>query len=392
MGGERAMRIGIDARFLTHPQEGGFKTYTENIVHGIAALDRRNEYVLFTDRETDETAAFVGNVEVRAIGGPAIVREQALLPLAMWNSGIDVAHFPCNTAPIWKPTRMLLTIHDLIPLMNPPRRKSAKQRLMAAYWANVIPAAAKRADHIITISETSKNDIRKILGVPEEKITIIPNGSHPDFRPIRDEEYLDEMREKYQLPNDYVLGFASSDPRKNVGTLIKSIGILRSKGVDSELVLVACSSEAWESVKELAKNGDVEPRLVQCPPRKDLAAIYSMANALAFPSLYEGFGLPVIEAMACGTPVVTSNVSSLPEVAGDAALLVDPMDAGAIADALSKVITDSYWREEMVEKGFARASSFSWQRTVEQTIAVYEKVFAEALTKAKPQPEGGGTK
>jgi glycosyltransferase involved in cell wall biosynthesis len=384
------MRIGIDARSLTHTQEGGFKTYTENLVHGIAATDWHNEYVLYTEKRADEMVAYRPNISVVPVGGQAVVREQMLLPAAMSKHNLDVAHFPCNTGPVIKPCRMVLTIHDMIPLMpGHELRRGVRQRILAAYWRATMPAAARRADHIITTSEASKEDIVRMIGIPAEKISVIPTGLHHDIRPSRDQERMSRVREKYQLPEQYVLGFASSDPRKNVDVMLQAAKLLTLRKPDVSLTLIACSRRAWRSVQEVAAKYGLQPCIVDCPPRKDLVDIYTMAGALAFPSLYEGFGLPVIEAMACGTPVAASDASSLPEVAGDAAILVDPKDPFALADALTQVLSDADLRAQLVSRGLARAAEFTWQRTIEKTIAVYEKLCPEGLCDASPQAMGG---
>jgi glycosyltransferase involved in cell wall biosynthesis len=275
-------------------------------------------------------------------------------------------------------------------LTHRDRKSGIKQKMMSAYWRSVIPAVARKADHIITISERSKRDICSILKIPDERITIIPNGVHPDFRPVRDVTRLRRVRDRYQLPDRYVMGFASADPRKNAAATVEAMKHVRFKLQDVDLVLVGCAPQAWKSLNDAADG--VRPQFVYCPPRKDLAAIYTMADALVFPSLYEGFGLPVIESMACGTPVVASRTSSIPEVAGNAALLVDPTSPEEIAAALLKVLTDRYWRAELTERGNERAALYSWQRAAEATIGVYQKVWNESLSAARPQTERGGAK
>lgn len=397
MGGDLEMRIGIDARFLTHPQNGGFKTYTENLVQGLSALDRENDYILYTDRPGAEEAWTSDNFRVNAVGGPAPVREQVLLPVVMLRDRLDLAHFPCNTGPVVKPCRTVLTVHDLIPCMpclNRGREMSLKQRTLFGYWGRVMPIAARRAERVITISQSSKSDIRRMLNVPDRKISIVPTGLHADFHPVTDNEEIERVRLRYRLPHRFILGFVSSDARKNSRRLLGAVGKVAARLKDIGLVMICASPEARRMVEDFARDQDFRSSLLSVlegVPRRDLVALYSMAETLVFPSLYEGLGLPVIEAMACGLPVVTSDVSSLPEVAGNAALLVDPTDVDAIAGASCRVITDQVLRERLVKKGAERAAEFNWRRTVQETIAVYANVFAGAKSSTMVETAGGRT-
>ncbi|MEN6371579.1 MAG: glycosyltransferase family 1 protein [Armatimonadota bacterium] len=378
MGGGRKMKIGIDTRYLSHPQDGGFKTYTQNIVHGLAELDHENEYILYTDRPGVESH---DNFRVKIVSGPAPVREQVLLPLAMARDKVDIAHFPCNTGPFVPYCPMVLTIHDLIPLLQreKDRRMPRKMRMFNSYWRKVMPRAARRASRIITISEASKSDIQRMLNIPEEKISVVPTGLNPDFHPITDSALLERVRETHGLPERFILGLVSSDPRKNCLGIVGAAGLASSELDRIGIVLICASPEARAMAVDIAcRHQSHLPRMVLLDPvsRQDLTAIYTLADVLVFPSFYEGFGLPVIEAMACGTPVVTSNVSSMPEVAGDAAVLVDPNDTEAISRGLLELLNDKKLREKMIRRGRERAAEFSWKRTANETVAVYESLIS----------------
>jgi len=390
------MRVGIDARFLTHPQEGGFKTYTQNLVRGLASLDQRNEYILYTDRRADVGLDLQANFSVKPVGGPAPLREQVLLPLAMSRDRLDAAHFLCNTAPLLSPRPLVLTVHDVIPLMLRPKsreRIGVKSRALARYWRSIMPRAARRADRIISVSESSKRDIIRLFGVSEERVVVAPPGVHPDFRPVHDPERMRRVRDAYGLPDRFIMGFLSCDPRKNARGLLDAAALAAQRIPDLGVVLICASARARSAALDLSSDRRMRLsrlRLLDPVPRSDLAAIYSLAQALVFPSFYEGFGLPVVEAMACGTPVVTSSTSSLPEVAGDAALLVDPEDHAAIAHAILRLVTDAALRIELAGRGLERASAFGQDRTVRETVAVYENLgrAARAAAQAPASPAG----
>jgi glycosyltransferase involved in cell wall biosynthesis len=377
------MKIGIDARFLTHPQEGGFKSYSENLIRGLCELDTRNEYILYVDREPDHLSLPAGqNVRVKRLGnGNAIIREQILLPKALESDSIDVAHLLCNTAPIILHTKSVLTIHDIIPCKFKAARRSLKDKLLQAYWRNIIPLAAKRVNHIITVSQASKAEICTTFRVPSKKVTVIPTGFHPAFRPLTIGREAGRLCTRLGLMGRFVMGFASSDPRKNVSVFLSAMARVRRAVPDCKAVIV-CSSEAVEDEVRMLARGALEDSaftLLCGLSREELVILYNLADVLLFPSLYEGFGLPVVEAMACGTCVVTSNASSLPEVAGDAGILINPHDTAEAADAVINLLTNPGLRKENSHKGIERSQNFQWQRVVQSTIGVYESIASGQL-------------
>jgi glycosyltransferase involved in cell wall biosynthesis len=241
-------------------------------------------------------------------------------------------------------------------------------------------AAARRSDRILTVSEASKRDILEYFNVPPEKITVIPNAIDERFLHEPTDEALRLVAERYQLEGDFVLYVGNIKPHKNVERLVDAFHLARQAGFD-ELRLVVIGDELSKnaSLRRAVHRYNLHKhvRFLGFLPDETLSAVYRLASVFVFPSLYEGFGLPPLEAMACGTPVITSNVSSLPEVTGDAALLVDPTDASAIAAAITRVLSEPGLREDLRARGLARARQFSWERSVKEIRDIYQQVAAE---------------
>jgi glycosyltransferase involved in cell wall biosynthesis len=289
-------------------------------------------------------------------------------------SRLNLIHDPTGTAPLsLAKAGRLTTIHDMVPFIY-PRTSTILDWLVYRVWQ---PQMACRLDGIITVSQQSKKDILFYLEVKPERIMVIPEAANPKFQPLAQEYFLPALK-RYGIETPYILYVGSLEPRKNLLRLLEGYSQLRSWSDKWSLVIVGArnfwkSSPVVKEVKELGLKSYV--RFTGYVPDEDLPAIYSGADLFVFPSIYEGFGLPVLEAMACGIPVVTSNTSSLPEVAGDAALLVDPYSVDEIAAAMRRVLCDPDVAAELCAKGLQRAKQFSWERTARETIAVYEKVL-----------------
>jgi glycosyltransferase involved in cell wall biosynthesis len=290
-------------------------------------------------------------------------------------AGAAVLHLPAGIGPIRHGLPRVLTIHDLTVLRFP----QLFRRWFRAYARVVLPRAARAADAIITVSHTTKADVVDGLAIPEELVTVVPNGIDPTFAMLAPEsERAREVRRRYALPPSFVLTVGSVEPRKNLPRLLDAIHRVRARPDTADVVLVHAGPEGWlahdipRTIQALGLADAV--RFLGYIPREDLAALYGLARVFAYPSLYEGFGLPVVEAMACSCPVVTSNISSLPEVARDAAVLVDPGSADEIACAIAELWTDEVRHRALASRGRARASCFTWERTARETAAVYESV------------------
>lgn len=371
------MRIAIDLRRIRNP---GIGHYMLHLVGHLAQEDEENNYILiFGPEDRSKFApAFVhlnGNFRQITDSSPYYsFREQFSLPLLLQRERVDLFHSPHFLLPLFQPCPAVATIHDVIYLVFPEDLPSLKARW---YYRGVIFAGARIAGRIITDSNFSKEEIVKHLRVPEEKIEVIPLAAAPAFRPIPNPAALEAIKRKYHIAGDYILYVGIWRHRKNLLRLIKAFHMVRVQGkLDCKLVMAGPPDERYSEIPRLAQELGLEKEVIFTGyvPDEDLPLLYNAAKAFAFPSLYEGFGLPLLEAMACGTPVLTSRTSSLPEVAGEAALFVDPYSVEEIAAGLHCLLTDEARRAELQRLGLAQAARFNWQETAHRTLAVYKQV------------------
>jgi glycosyltransferase involved in cell wall biosynthesis len=392
------MRIGIDARFLTHPQRGGFKTYTENLINALSRVDEENLYVIYLDRPpTEITLPSKENFEYRIVEGilPLIgvpIREQIMLRRFIAKDRLDVIHFLCNTAPVGIGEKLVVTLHDTIQVTSPLKSifnrdtSELKQNLITLYSKWAIILAARNARKIITVSDYEKYQIVKDLKIDPERISVTHLAPNPIFSqasPDNRNLWLTEMRARFNLSDRYLLGIGY-EPRKNIDQLISVYSQIAADQPDLGLVIVASRPEKKQYFKQMAEGLNLSGRvtILDALPPRDLMVLFNLADLFVFPSERESFGLPVLEAMACGTPVVAANNSSIPEVVEKAALLIDAKDAPKMAETISCVLTDESIRDDLIAKGLKRAAAFSWNKCALQTIEVYkEVVLARTLTR-----------
>jgi glycosyltransferase involved in cell wall biosynthesis len=300
---------------------------------------------------------------------------QTLLPLKLARERIDICHFTNSVATLLSPCPTVVTIHDMTLWLFPQHHY--RRRLLA--MRPFIPLAARRAAAVIAVSHATKADIVRILGVAADKVHVIHEAPAAWFRPIEDPTALETVRRRYGLPERIVLYVGTIEPRKNLVRLLQAFARLRHSGV-IEHTLVLAGQPGWKhepvtmAVEQLGLSQAV--RFLGYVPTDDLVALYNLANALVFPSLYEGFGLPVMEAMACGTPVLTSANSSLAEISDCAAELVDPASVESIADGLRRILTDPARRADLRARGLSRAAQFTWTDAAQRTRAVYAEALA----------------
>ncbi len=367
------MRIAIDARKL---RDFGIGTYLRNILIELSRLDRDTEYVVLCRPDDLESGDILGRNfrMVPETAEPYSVAEQFRIPLALARERVQLVHEPHYVLPPLIRCRSVVTIHDCIHLMFPQYLPS---KLAHIYAQGSMWAAAHKANRILTVSEASKRDILHFFDVPADKVSVIHNAIDERFLTPANTERMDLVRQRYQLDHPFVLYVGNIKPHKNIERLIDAFGRARSQCPGHlQLVIIGDEISKYPGLRQSVHKHrlDKHVRFLGFQPMETLAAVYRLARAFVFPSLYEGFGLPPLEAMACGSPVVTSNVSSLPEVAGGAALLVDPYDADSIADGIVRAVSDEALRADLIRRGLERARSFSWTQSVRRIHQIYMEV------------------
>ena len=376
------MRIAIDAR-IAHYTGAGIGQYAIHLAQALARLDRTNQYVLLQSRKDRRTLVDEPHVQRRSIWTPshhrweqeALAAEFKLFP-ALRRLNLDLLHSTDFIPPLrLRGFKSVITVHDLAFLRWPHFLTEESAR----YYGQV-EAAVERADRIIAVSESTKNDLVKLLGAPRDKITVVHEAADPLYRPMTRAEALASIGSKFPLPDEFILFVSTIEPRKNIATLLLAYRrLLDSYKSDVGLVLAGATGWLADQIFEKVEQLDLQRHVTFLGrvQNGDLLYLYNLACCLAHPAHYEGFGLPPLEAMACGTPVVVSNVSSLPEVVGDAALLIDPNDDEALAVALHRILSDESLRDSLRTKGLARARTFSWERTAQETLAVYQAAWQQ---------------
>lgn len=370
------MRIAIDAHSVG-TKLGGNESYAINLIEALAQIDSTNDYTLYvtTTEARDRFQNRWPNFKVRStLPHTPLIRIPLTLSAELRKNPVDVLHVQF-TAPPFCPCPVVVSIHDLSFEHLPQtfnRRSRTQLRLTVRH-------SARRAARILSLSEHTRRDIIETYGINEDHVDAIPLAAPDHFAPVHDNEELQRVRHTYGIDGDYILSVGSIQPRKNLARLIKAFASLRGDGSIAKLPqLVLAGKCAWlydETLRALQESGAKEAVvLTGYVPEGDLPALYSGALCFVYPSYFEGFGLPPLEAMKCGAPVIVGNMTSLPEVVGEAALMVDPFDVEAIGAAIKRLIKDSELRAELSIKGQERASAFNWRDTARKTLAVYKQV------------------
>ena len=369
----RPLIIALDASRTTSAQRTGTENYALQLIRAMLALDTPHRWILYfrTPPPADLFPATPA-VEQRVIPWPRLWTHTRFAA-ALWRTRPDVTFVPSHVLPVWFPGPAVVTVHDLGYVYFPDAHPNLARRYLD--WST--RRNVRRATRILADSLATANDIAAHYHVPENKITLVYPGVNESLAPVRDPAALAAVRARYGLPQKYLLFVGTLQPRKNIARIVEAYARWRAAQGQTNVGLVLAGPRGWlydqrwtEGVEGVIMSGYID--------ESDVAALYSGALALLFPTLHEGFGFPVLEAMRCGTPVIASTVSSLPEVAGPAALLVNPRDVGAIAAGIERIVSDDALRADLIAKGFKQAARFTWRRAAEQTIEALQMAARSA--------------
>jgi glycosyltransferase involved in cell wall biosynthesis len=362
------MKIAIDIREASGPKVGkGWYTFV--MVKELLKQDPHNHYILYTN-ESNPAFDKYENAKQRVIKKRGIRFHLSVLrdlmkvkPDLFW---APTSYIIPALAP--RSLNVVITVHDIVAFLFPEGHNKK------AVWAErlTLKRAVKKASHILTVSRNTKHDLMKVFHIPEEKILIAPCAASKIFKPVTDGDKILEVRAKYKLPKKFILAVGTLSPRKNFTRLIKAYAHVVPKHDDTHLVIVG--PEGWNYGDLLQFKESDKVHFIGYVDGDDISTLYSLAKIFVFPSLYEGFGMPPLEAMASGCPVITSNVSSLPEVTGNAAMLIDPYSVEEISTAIDVILSNHYMALDMKEKGIERAKKFSWKDSAGKILEVFEAI------------------
>lgn len=359
------MKIAIDVQ-TTLGQPTGFGFYVSNLVNYLQKQNTPHTFELIEPQSSQDFST-----------PQRLIWDQFRFPAIAKNKKVDLIHQPCFSAPFSFSGPVVITIHDIISLLFPENIPFAS-RMFYSKW---MPFSYSKATKIITISESTKNDIVRVLRIPEEKITVIPLAVDDKFRKPAKNNEVKEVAKKYNIKNDYILHIGTLEPRKNLGFLIDVFSEVIQSTTSRDLSLVITGKKGWyyEDLFDKVRKLNLEGKVIFTGyiDEADKPALYKGAKIFAFPSIYEGFGLPPLEAMASGIPVISSNTSSMGEVVGEAGILLSPKDQKEWVKAIRKVNETPQLRLEMVGKNKEQVRKFSWEKTAQKTIEVYEEAFEQ---------------
>lgn len=374
------MRIGIEAQRLFRKKKHGMDIVALELIKALQKLDTGHEFVVFVRPDTDDKVITAGaNFEiVRVKGSPYPVWEQFMLPPAVKKYGIDVLHCTANTAPLNSSAPIITTLHDIIYLEKLNLTQgSMYQRIGNLYRRWNVPRTVKKSKIITTVSNFERQRILDHFDLPEEKVVTVYNAVGAHFKKITDENELERVKLKYNLPNEYLFFLGNTDPKKNVRGVLAALAILKQQGkLRLPIVMPDLDSLYLNQLLSDLKAPDLANDVILCGyiPNIEIPAVYSSAVLFLYPSLRESFGIPLLEAMACGVPVVTSNSSPMTEVAGNAALYAEAANPESIAENIDMLLNNEQYRQQLVALGKERIKLFSWENTASQMLTLYEKI------------------
>lgn len=375
------MKIGIEAQRIFRKKRHGMDMVAVELIRNLQELDKVNSYFIFVNQVEDDTCiSETANFKIIYLPpSPYPVWEQYFLPRAAKKLGLDILHCTSNTAPFWGSMPLVLTLHDIIYLEKLNLRAGTwYQRLGNLYRRWNVPAIVPRASRILTVSAYEQKRIQHHFDKePPSKTVVVHNGVSGHFQQVSP-NVQEEKRKKYGLPENFMLFLGNTDPKKNLtGVLQALLHLDREQLMTLPLVMPDFGEEALRDLLDSLNANQLRAKihLTGYIPNSDLPAIYAKATLFLYPSLRESFGLPILEAMACGCPVITSNTSSMPEIAGEAAILVDPLDPKMITMAIKQLLVNPLEREALIERGYTRPPLFSYRRGAENVLTIYRDIF-----------------
>ncbi len=377
------MKIGIEAQRIFRIEKHGMDIYALELIRAIQQLDTQNEYVVFVKPDKDVCLYRSKNLKIVEVKGKTYIDwEQISLPKAIKQQNIDLMHFTSNTASVNIKCPFILTLHDIIYLEKLYSKGSSYQIVGHFYHRWNVPKMASKAEYILTVSEFEKVQIQKELGIKYTKLKAVYSAYNQNFRMIKDDAALERVRVKYKLPYDFIFFLGNKAINKNMKRSLEAYAEYVDETLTPIKLVIAESSES-DIMQLLSKinRKDIFKHilLMSYVPHSEIPFIYNLATLFLYPSLRESFGIPIVEAMACGTPVITSNTSAMPEVTEDAAMLVNPFDVESITQAIKKVLNNQKLYNRLKYKGLNRAMAFSWENAAQKTMQLYEKVLNPSL-------------
>ena len=376
------MKIGIEAQRIFRTKKHGMDMVALELIRNLQLLDTENEYIIFVKSDTDSSVIQeTKNFKIEQLkGGFYPLWEQFALPAAAKKAGCHLLHCTSNTAPLFTSIPLVVTLHDII-YMESSYLKILNgtgtwyQKFGNAYRRLFVPKIIRKSKKIITVSHFEKKRIGQFFGLSDDqRLTAVYNGVGEHFKPIRDAGVLKSVKEKYHLPDHFIFFLGNTDPKKNTkGALQAFSEFLKEYPGDMKLVMLDYDlAELNKLLSEIGNPGLIDQIvLTGYVVNTDLPAIYSQCDIFLYPSLRESFGIPMLEAMSCGAPVITSNTSSMPEVAGDGAFIIDPYKPAEITAAMIKILTEESTRFNLIEKGYLQAAKFSWKAMAQNVMKIY---------------------
>jgi glycosyltransferase involved in cell wall biosynthesis len=376
------MKIGIEGQRLFRKKKHGMDMVALELIKNLQRIDTVNEYVVFVKQDEDICLQDTDNFKIKVLeASDYITWEQFILPKAVKEEKCEILHCTSNTAPLRINVPLVLTLHDIIYLESISIFKKAGtwyQKFGNMYRRWIVPKVVKKAEKVITVSHFEKNRINDFFQFPKDndKLVAIYNGVGEHFRPIKDKNILEKIKKNYDLPEKFFFFLGNTDPKKNVPNVLKAYHLFTQKNEIVPLVILDFDKNELQKIlanlnaQHLMKH----IQLLGYIPNNELPAIYTLADLFLYPSLRESFGIPILEAMACGTPVITSNTSSMPEVSGKASILVNPHKAEEICEAIENLQNNKDLYEEKIKQGLQQSKLFSWENMAKNVLKLYEKI------------------